>query len=667
MNRHLSVLLCAASLAVFVAGCSSKPATPALDALTRAQFNDATAKRFLPLFWREDLNQDGVLQPDELAVLWGFPDEDPALWLDANDAFTPRFYATYTSLVSPPASEPDARQRAVLDELSQGAPTLVYTDLSADSAAEREMVRHLQAAAAAIERLYARQNGVLDMAAKIPAEDLASRALFHRNQSPFCEAPSTEANPDCIALLPRAARISGLYPAAIQAEPGFCQRMEKEPNAAALMDHFSIVTADPAKPDALVAVPYPQAWAEDMGTVATELDAAADVLGQGEPALVAYLRAAAASFRSNDWEPANRAWKAMNATNSRWYARIAPDEVYYDPCAWKAGFALQLARINPASLEWQKKLEPLKLEMEQRLATLAGRPYRARQVAFSLPDFIEVVLNAGDQRPASGATIGQSLPNWGEVASSGGRTVAMTNLYTDADSVRRRTDQQATVLCKATFDAWPSTNEHTVLNTLLHEAAHNLGPSHEYKVGGRTATQIFGGPMSSTLEELKAQNTALYLTAFLVEKDVFSDEERKRILRDDITWALGHISRGMYDADGLPRNYSQLAAIQIGSFLDAGALTWHADQPAANGTDQGCLSVDYDTLPAAVEQLQKQVLGIKASGDRATAEKLKASYVDAKDGFADIKAKVAERYLRSPRATFVYSIAARAPASPPAR
>lgn len=656
MHRPVKFLSAIVLLPLLLGACGGgqSAAPAALDTLTRAQFNDATAQRFLPLFWREDVNHDGTLQPGELAVLWGLPDDDAALWIDAQGNFTPRFLDTYASL-SKPAAAPDARQQAVLAELAQSAPTLVYTDLAKDSPAERDMVRHLQAAAKGIEKLYARQNGVLGMEERIPADDLASRAMFHRNQSPFCEAPKTENDANCVALAPRPARVSGQYPAAIQDHPDFCKRLEKEPNAAALMDHFSIV-ADDAATGRFVAVPFPQAWADDMGAVAKELNAAADALGQTEPQLVAYLRAAAQSFASNDWEPANRAWKAMNAQNSRWYVRVAPDEVYYDPCAWKAGFALQLARINPDSVQWQQKLEPLKNEMEQRLASLAGKPYQARDVRFALPDFIDVVLNAGNQRAPSGATIGQSLPNWGPVAESGGRTVTMTNLYTDADSKARKAEQENAVLCKASAESWRPTGNETVLNSLLHEAAHNLGPAHDYKVAGKTDVVAFGGPLAATFEELKAQNSALYLTSFLVDKGVFSDEQRKHILRDDIVWAFGHISRGMYAADGTPRNYSQLAAIQIGSFVDAGALAWH-DEAAANGSDKGCLEVDYDKLPAAVEKLEQAVLGIKARADRKGAEGLKARYVDAKDRFAEIKAAIAERYQRTPKANFVYSIA----------
>ncbi len=109
----------------------------------------------------------------------------------------------------------------------------------------------------------------------------------------------------------------------------------------------------------------------------------------------------------------------MNVDNSKWYLRIGPDEVYFEPCSWKAGFHVSFARINPDSLNWQNKLEPVKGDMEKALAALAGPPYKARDVKFKLPDFIDIVLNAGDSRPPLGATIGQSLPNWGQVANEG--------------------------------------------------------------------------------------------------------------------------------------------------------------------------------------------------------------------------------------------------------
>lgn len=645
-----------------LAGCnrheSASPAAPRA-ALDRTAFNQRAVELFLPLFWVDDTNGNGTLDPDELAVLNGYPRAERSIWIDGSGRFTPEFTAAYERMQQPDAMPADpaeqARRKLVLEELAQGRPTLVATDEHAASASEKNFLVHMLKVGELTERLYARQKGVFGMDARIAADDPASRAMFHRNQSPFCEAPRTENDPACTAVVPKPARAVGLYPADIQASGDFCSMLEKQPNAAALMDHFSVVIAGDT-PGSYRAVPYSQAYGEDMQAVARELEAAASSLGEDESALKRYLLAAADSFRSNDWEPANVAWVAMNAQNSKWFVRIAPDEVYYEPCAWKAGFALQLARINPESIEWQHKLDPLKAEMEAALAAMAGKPYKARDVQFKIPDFIDVVLNAGDQRAPMGATIGQSLPNWGPTAARGGRTVAMTNLYTDADSQATQARLMSSTFCSNTNALATTTPRETLIGSLLHEAAHNLGPAHEYKVKGKKGDELFGGPMASTLEELKAQTSSMYLTDWLAQKGLFTQEEVRSIQLRNIAWTFGHISRGMYTADGTPRNYSQLAAIQVGSLLKAGALAWKPDEAAANGTDRGCMEIDFDALPEGIAALEATVLRIKGTGDKAGAEKLKADFVDARDDFAAIKATIAERWLRSARASFVYSI-----------
>ncbi len=51
------------------------------------------------------------------------------------------------------------------------------------------------------------------------------------------------------------------------------------------------------------------------------------------------------------------------------------------------------------------------------------------------------------------------------------------------------------------------------------------------------------------------------------------------------------------------------------------------------------------------------MLGIKSRADRKGAEALLAKYVDDKDdAYAGVKAAITERYLRSPKASFVYSV-----------
>jgi hypothetical protein len=54
--------------------------------------------------------------------------------------------------------------------------------------------------------------------------------------------------------------------------------------------------------------------------------------------------------------------------------------------------------------------------------------------------------------------------------------------------------------------------------------------------------------------------------------------------------------------------------------------------------------------------LETAVLRIKARADKTAAEKLKADFVDGKNDFAAIKDIVTDRWLRAPKATFVYSL-----------
>ncbi len=640
------------------------------DALPRLEFNRRAAEHALPVFWRKDDDKDGVLDPGELVTLWG---PTPFAAVEPNGSFSPAFVAAYEQLQKPLAldglaPQEKARREAVLAELAQGRPTLVQTALS--SPEDKAVVMHVLQAAKLVEGLHAKQNGVDQLASQIPADDTASRWMFFRNQGPYCEAPKTEKDPNCHALSSKPQKVSGIYPASIQEDPKFCEALEKRADEKALLAPFVVVrhkaggkALGKAATDDLEAVPYNVVWADDMKAVSAELSAAASALQDpAESAFRAYLQAAAQAFLDNDWFKADVAWKAMTATNSKWYLRIGPDEVYFEPCSRKAGFHVSFARINQESLAWQKKLDPVKKEMERALAALAGPPYRARDVGFQLPDFIDIVVNAGDSRSATGATIGQSLPNWGPVAESGGRTVAMTNLYTDDDSVSAWLEQVSSLFCKASMDQLDSDPRHATLSTVLHEAAHNLGPAHEYKVKGKTDDQIFGGPLASTLEELKSQTAALYFSEWLVERKLLaSDDARKAHLRD-VTWAFGHIAQGMKTAEGKPKPYSQLASIQMGFLQEKGVLVWKSAEKAANDADVGCFDVDLTKWKPAVDELASVVLRMKGAGDKALAEKTRDRFVEDTGPGADwaaLRGTIRERWLRAPKASFVYAVAER--------
>ncbi len=631
---------------------------PRYGAVGRLAFNRAAVRLNLPVYWREDADKDGIIDPSEVVALRFYPTFPT--WVK-DGKFTKAFDEAYAQIVrwasTPPlpgsldASELE-RRRLVVEDLDQGRPTLVYHDLRGMPHEHRAFVEAMLGVAGLIDQLYARTHGLDPIWDRIPPDDESSHSLVRRNWSPKCKAPKTENNPRCSAVPGLSKEYFDLYPRELQDRENFCEFLAKQPNAKELLDPFTVVREVGGE---LRAAPYPRAYPKLMGAIAIALRAASHALaGTDEEALRAYLDAASEAFITNDWFKADEAWAKMNGINSKWYVRVGPDEVYWEPCNRKAGFHLTLALIDPASLEWQRRLKPLQQEMEEVFAKLIGKPYEARKVSFHLPDFIDIVINAGDDRDPFGATIGQSLPNWGPVANEGrGRTVVMSTLYTDPDSLAVHREQAASLLDATAMKDYTDDRMPGLLGTILHEAAHNLGPAHEYKVGGKTDDEIFGGPLASVLEELKAQTASLWYVEFLRRKGVIDDDLATKTYVNSIVWAFGHISRGMYTAEHRPKTYSQLAAIQVGFFLDRGALRFDRKAKAANGKDVGAFHVDFAKLVPAIEELMRQVGQIKARGDVDAARALVKRYVD---GHVVPMKPIADRYGRFTRASFVYGL-----------
>lgn len=614
----------------------------------RADFNRLAVQLNLPIYWIADKNGDGGIQPDETAALLfygtapvyvkngAFTDE----WKKANEQIVAAYHAPALA---------DERRTLLRQDLAQGRPTLVQSNIDGKDKPFVDKMLHI---ADLIDRLYAIQDGKAALAPKLPSET-ESQSAFRRNDGVKCAAPLTENNPKCTAIPGAPVQKVAVYPDAIggvsQGDPKFCAALEKavKPD---VLSPFVVVDKDGK------AVPYTTYFKAPMQELARELQGAAALLDKNEQPLIAYLKAAAQSFTDNNWDPADEAWAKMNVDNSKWYVRVGPDETYWEPCAHKAGFHLTFAKINLGSKAWQAKLSPVQQDMEALIATHAGAPYAARKVTFHLPDFIDIIVNAGNDRTPLGATIGESLPNWGPVANEGrGRTVAMVNLYLDPDSQEARKQQAMSLLDAESIKLYSGSPDASLVNTILHEATHNLGPAHEYKVGGKKDGEVFGGSIASALEELKAQTGALYLVDFVKTKlKALDDAQARAVYADGVVWAFGHISQGMYTGTHARKAYGNLAAIQIGFLLDHGALTWNPNATTANGKDKGAFHLDAAKFPAAVDEMMKVTAGIKARGDAKLAADLFAKYVDS-DKIVPHGA-IAERFLRIPKASFVYAV-----------
>lgn len=638
----LALVFTPAAATAIAAPPKARPLPPYdLPALGRADFNRLAVKADVPLFWRADTDNEGVPDPAELATVGG---EKPTRYI-GKDGLTRDFEKAYRQLVEL------RRREAVERELAQGRPTIVETDMGKLSDEEKKIVTSLLSARVQLDTLYQLQTGHAVLKKKVPKGDLASQALFKRNQGVHCEAPLTQDDPFCSAVPDFGKNVVEVWPADETHDAAFCEKVAKADNAKELTAPFSVVRK---KKGAFVATPYHKHFAGPMKAVAQTLEKTAKLIkSESEAPFKAYLLAAAKAFRTDDWEAADEAWSKMNAENSRFYLRIGPDETYWDPCQLKAGFHMSFALIDKEALAWKQKLSAIRSDLETNLAALIGPAYTARQVSFELPEFIEIIANAGDARSAFGATIGQSLPNFGRVAeTSRGRTVAMANLYTDPDSRADFSAKDKLLWSEATLAFSSSDPALDQLGTVLHEATHNLGPYGSTLIDGKRPQDIFGGQVDAILEELKAQTGALWFMITLRDKGLMTPDEVKKGWLASLSWTFGHISQGMVDGEGHPKTYSQLSAIQLGEFVRAGAMRW-VDGP---GQDGGRFELDFDKLEPAITELMKTVGHIKATGDVAAAKALIEKNVS-DEGLSLIKSQVVrERILRFAKTSFVYGL-----------
>ena len=618
--------------------------------LSRAELNARATRAGLPFFWVDDVNRNGALEARELAVLWG-TGADASEWL-TDGKLTARFAEAYTALAKPAPQAKDPRMNAVQEELAQAVPTLVYTDFASASPEDQAFVQKAAEVAARVERVYMRQLGSLSYLPKLKDLDGPSRTLFFRNQSPWCLAPSMRGNPACNALPDKPPQVSELYPAAMQGSKDFCDTLSARDDAEQLLARFVAVRE---KDGQLRSVPYAEVFKPEMEAVADSLTELAALLSQDvDAALKKYILAAADAFRTNDWMKADRAWIDSFDSSTRWYLRIAPDVTFFSPCGRKSMFGMTLGRFDRRSRAWKRKLALIESKMEQSLAALAGPPYKARDVDFSVPDFVTVLLNAGDSRRPIGAYIGQSVPLRGPLVEAGlQRTLAFSNLYADPDSRAHLDATMRAHLCTDSIGRFSSTAKPRVIISAMHGATRGLGPTRSYMLNGRSPEAIFGGLNAAILEELKAISASMYFVQWLREKELIEPEVANEVFAFGLLWDMSHISRGVFQPDGRPIMHGHVTAAHVASWLESGALVWREDEMAANGQDKGCLSFVEDRMAAWVKSFVADVLRIKATGDVDGARALLKRYVE--DGPQDLFKEIQKRTRRQPRASFVYA------------
>ena len=144
----------------------------------------------------------------------------------------------------------------------------------------------------------------------------------------------------------------------------------------------------------------------------------------------------------------------------------------------------------------------------------------------------------------------------------------------------------------------------------MHEIAHGLGPSFARKDGKQVDIREALGPVSSGLEEAKADAVGMFGLAWLADHGALPKDRLEEYYASFVADFFRALRFGTGEAHG------RAEMMEFNYLLEQRALA-RAD---------GRYAIDYARIPAALAQLAKELLETEATGDRARAEAWFARY-----------------------------------------
>ena len=168
-------------------------------------------------------------------------------------------------------------------------------------------------------------------------------------------------------------------------------------------------------------------------------------------------------------------------------------------------------------------------DMEEALATRIGAPYTARKVTFHLPDFIDIVFNAGDDRNAIGATHRREPAELGPGRERGARAhgrdeqpLHRSRQPRDPRASRRESlldGRRRMAAYGDVADAGPARRRSSTRRRTT------SAPRTSTSSTARPTARRSAAPLASMLEELKAQTGALYFLELRAQAKGIIDDE----------------------------------------------------------------------------------------------------------------------------------------------
>jgi len=361
--------------------------------------------------------------------------------------------------------------------------------------------------------------------------------------------------------------------------------------------------------DRLIAVPFSEAYAEWLTPAAKLLEEAAELFENDLPEMADYLRVTANAYRTNDFTAVDIAWVRLKAETLD--LNVAPVEQNTDKIramiAHFAGFLqirnkkadAELTALKNAFAELEERL-PIPDEYKLPPAKRIPLPVSAVQSLFAVGD------GTSGEYPA----VAYNQPNNAQVRREvGKRIVLMENL----EAARQHTPQAAKLADLAIDPRY----RHLVTTRAgewwvrFHELSHGHGVEfllRDPETSSRQALEDIYG----TLEELKADLTAIHDAKEAVAMGLISQDILNEIYVTYVVWSLNKLRKGEAE------DHARGNLVALNFLQDRGAIIIDPET--------GVIDFNFEKYAQAASEATRTLILFKGDGDKEGANAFFAKY-----------------------------------------
>jgi hypothetical protein len=483
----------------------------------------------------------------------------------------------------------------LVTDIGQRRAQFVEKSLTADvshlSAGDREALKHLVAASRAMDEIFRMQawadnpSFAHEVAALEGEGSAAARDYYRIMYGPWDRLIHFEpflgdrVHPDGAGYYPED-MTAGEFEAWLDVNPS---------DRDAFTSLFTIIRREG---DRLVAVPYSEAYREQLEIAAQELTAAAAVTDN--ESLRRFLELRAEAFFTDDYYESDKAWMDLDSDIE---VVIGPYETYEDHLfGYKAAIESFVCVAQP---EDSARLEIFKSQLPflERNLPIPDEHKNFDRGSESPIRVVDELFTAGDTR-AGVQTIAFNLPNDERVREEkGSKKVLLKNI------MRAKYDAVLTPIAGRVLPADEADRidfEAFYQFTLHHELSHGIGPGQITVDGRDTEVRLELKDLYSAFEEAKADVLGIYDIYALVESGVMSAK-----ILDSLPWTY---TAGMFRTT----RFGVAEAHGLGMVLQANYLL---EKGAVELTENGRFRPIPELFEEAFRDLAHELLMIQALGD----------------------------------------------------